>query len=320
MANIVLNGKSVITQSSTDTPVLGPDILYPNGMVLNVVHNKIDTPHRLKKTDNTFLTINNGHDDTIGSLQLGASITLKHSTNKVLVTGYVSASNINQSEHTAIRIIRTISGQTVSSATASSSTNIIGVGANNDLRGRGTTAHSTAAGLTNRSMIFPINTLDSPMTIGPITYTVQYFSGSEKFLLNTTEDSFNTNNASQINGQSCITLMEISSGVLDPNPVAKRTWQTKTNSESGYTAVSGDRLFVDTSSGTVTVTLPASPAVGAFVRFVDVAGTFATNNLTIGRNSEKIMRSATDMTVSDSFSAFELVYSGSTHGWMITEI
>ena len=121
-------------------------------------------------------------------------------------------------------------------------------------------------------------------------------------------------------GTSNIILQEISSGVLDANPIVKRTWQTKTNSESGYTAISGDRLFIDTSSGTVTVTLPASPAVGAFVRFVDVAGTFATNNLTIGRNSEKIMRSATDMTVSDSFSAFELVYSGSTHGWMITEI
>ena len=150
----------------------------------------------------------------------------------------------------------------------------------------------------------------TPTTTGSTNYSVRAFKENSADAFRVQENSNPSN----------MVIQEISSGVIDPNPIVKRTWQTKTNSESGYTAISGDRLFIDTSSGTVTVTLPSSPAVGAFVRFVDVAGTFANNNLTIGRNSEKIMRSATDMTVSDSFSAFELVYSGSTHGWMITEI
>lgn len=101
-------------------------------------------------------------------------------------------------------------------------------------------------------------------------------------------------------------------------------WITKTHTDTGFTASSGDRIFVDTSgaSADVTINLPATPSVGDNVRLVDVAGTFGTTNknLIVGRNNEKIMNSATDMTVSDNNSAFELVYSGSTYGWVFTEV
>ena len=101
-------------------------------------------------------------------------------------------------------------------------------------------------------------------------------------------------------------------------------WITKLHTDTGFTTTSGDRVFVDTSgaSSNVTINLPATPSVGDSVRFVDVAGTFGTTNknLIVGRNSEKIMNSATDMTVSDNYSAFELVYSGSTYGWVFTEV
>ena len=63
------------------------------------------------------------------------------------------------------------------------------------------------------------------------------------------------------------------------------TWQTKTGT---YTALAGDQLFVNTASSAFTITLPASPTVGDEVRFLDLANTFDTNNLTVGRNSEKI--------------------------------
>jgi hypothetical protein len=101
-------------------------------------------------------------------------------------------------------------------------------------------------------------------------------------------------------------------------------WITKTHTDTGFTASSGDRIFVDTSgaSANVTINLPASPSVGDNIRLIDVAGTFGTTNknLIVGRNNEKIMNSATDMTVSDNNSAFELVYSGSTYGWVFTEV
>jgi hypothetical protein len=66
-------------------------------------------------------------------------------------------------------------------------------------------------------------------------------------------------------------------------------WQIKT---SNYTASDGDNLFVDTSGGAVTITLPASPSIGNQVKLVDAEGTFGTNNLTVGRNSQKIQGSA----------------------------
>ena len=66
------------------------------------------------------------------------------------------------------------------------------------------------------------------------------------------------------------------------------------------------------------MTLPASPQTGDQVSFVDLAGTFDTNNLTIGRNSLKIMGLTEDMIVSTENAGIQLVYTGSTHGWKLT--
>jgi hypothetical protein len=61
---------------------------------------------------------------------------------------------------------------------------------------------------------------------------------------------------------------------------------------STYTASAGEGVFANTSSGAFTVNLPASPSLGDEVTIVDYAGTFDTNNLTVGRNSQPIMGTA----------------------------
>lgn len=93
-------------------------------------------------------------------------------------------------------------------------------------------------------------------------------------------------------------------------------WLTKTGT---YTSFAGDKIFVNTSSSAFTITLPASPSVGDEVRFLDLANTFDTNNLTVGRNSEKIDGATSDLTVATEGAAFALVYSGSTYGWKLLE-
>ncbi len=93
-------------------------------------------------------------------------------------------------------------------------------------------------------------------------------------------------------------------------------WLTKTGT---YTSFAGDKIFVNTSSSAFTITLPASPSVGDEVRFLDLANTFDSNNLTVARNSEKIDGATADLTVATEGAAFALVYSGSTYGWKLLE-
>lgn len=78
-------------------------------------------------------------------------------------------------------------------------------------------------------------------------------------------------------------------GVSEPiGGAATSTWKVKTVADTGYTAVSGDMLLVDTSGGAVTINLPANPAAGDWVKFKDGAASWQTNNLTVGRNGSTI--------------------------------
>jgi hypothetical protein len=88
---------------------------------------------------------------------------------------------------------------------------------------------------------------------------------------------------------------------------------------TGFTAVAGEGYFCDTSSAAFTATLPATPTLGDEVTLVDYAGTFDTNNLTVGRNSENIQGSAADLTVSVERAGLTLVYSGATQGWLLKD-
>ena len=59
--------------------------------------------------------------------------------------------------------------------------------------------------------------------------------------------------------------------------------------------------------------------IGDEVPIIDYAGTFDTNNLTIGRNSHKIQGSAADLTVSTERAGFTLVYVLWTQGWLLKD-
>jgi hypothetical protein len=118
-----------------------------------------------------------------------------------------------------------------------------------------------------------------------------------------------TGSADQVlttNGSGVLSFVDNSGGT---------SWQAvKTGS---YTAAAGDGVFVNTSGGAVTITLPASPSLGDEVSFVDYAGTFDTNNLTVGRNSQKIQGSAADLTVATERAGFTLAFTDGTQGWLL---
>src|SRR6056300_1083013 len=64
-------------------------------------------------------------------------------------------------------------------------------------------------------------------------------------------------------------------------------WDTTAKTAS-FTAVSGNGYFVNTTSGSITATLPATPSAGDIVSFKDYANTFDTNKLVLDRNGSNI--------------------------------
>ena len=94
-------------------------------------------------------------------------------------------------------------------------------------------------------------------------------------------------------------------------------WQAVITSNT--TMVAGRGYFVNTSSGAITMTLPASAVRGDEVWIIDYGATFDTNNCTIGRNSHKIQGASANLTVATERAGFTLVYVDSTQGWLLRD-
>jgi hypothetical protein len=92
-------------------------------------------------------------------------------------------------------------------------------------------------------------------------------------------------------------------------------WNTTAITADPANAVSGTGYFANTTSAAFTITLPTSPSAGDIVSVRDYAQTFATNNLTIGRNGQPIDGLSNDLTLSTSGQAITLVYVDGTQGW-----
>jgi hypothetical protein len=91
-------------------------------------------------------------------------------------------------------------------------------------------------------------------------------------------------------------------------------WDT-TAKTTGFTAVSGNGYFVNTTAGAITVTLPATPSAGDIVAIADYANTSATNNITVGRNGSKIDGETIDAKIKVNGQVYTLVYVDATEGW-----
>ena len=98
-------------------------------------------------------------------------------------------------------------------------------------------------------------------------------------------------------------------------------WQSVITADGSTTttAVAGNGYFIDTTSASHTINLPSSPSAGDTIAIKDYAGTFGTNNLTIGRNSENIQGAANDSLLSTNRASIVLVYFDATKGWLYTE-
>ena len=108
------------------------------------------------------------------------------------------------------------------------------------------------------------------------------------------------------NGSGTLSFAAVSGGT---------SWQAVKTST--FTAVAGEGYFVNTTSGVITMNLPAG-SIGDEIAFADYAGTFDSNTFTVSANgSEKILGSTADLTVSIERAANTLVYTDGTQGWLL---
>ena len=143
--------------------------------------------------------------------------------------------------------------------------------------------------------------LKAPATVASDeTFILPSADGSANFLLRT-------------DGSGNLSFIDVA-GLTEPGI----DWQS-TIKTGDFTAVSGEGYFINTTSGAITATLPASPSAGAIVAFKDYAATFATNNLTIGRNSSNIQGAAIDSVLSTNRASVVLVYVDATKGWLYVQ-
>ena len=145
--------------------------------------------------------------------------------------------------------------------------------------------------------------LQSPAHSSGQSYTLKFPTG------NVTADRFlkvASITGSGTTGVGQLSFAEVSGGT---------SWQAVKTST--FTAVAGEGYFVNTTSGVVTMNLPAG-TLGDEIVFIDYAGTFDSNTFTIAANgSEKINASTADLTVSVERAANTLVYTDGTQGWLL---
>jgi hypothetical protein len=102
-------------------------------------------------------------------------------------------------------------------------------------------------------------------------------------------------------------------------PTGAVSWNTTKITADPNPAVTGVGYFADTTSAAFTITLPSSPSAGAVVGIADYANTFATNNITVDRNSSNIGGVAANATLSTNGVSITFVYVDATQGWIVTD-
>jgi len=88
---------------------------------------------------------------------------------------------------------------------------------------------------------------------------------------------------------------------------------------SAYDAQVNDRILLDSTSGSFTVTLPPNAELlpNDTIQFADVVSQLGNNSVTVARNGSLIQSEADDLTLDVRGAVVTLLYSGPTYGWVI---
>jgi len=184
-------------------------------------------------------------------------------------------------------------GTNQSSAGASASGDWREVGNVNVIGGVGI---SMTGGTINNDLSIELNETSVPSTSG----SLGVLNFSDEF-----EISADGSNSDQIN-----------ISVADHAPIAYDVTATSA-ADTNQTLVANAVRVIPGATQTVTYTLPASPAVGAWVKIVNLSGRTDT---VIARNAQPIQGSTSDLVLNDATANFELIYIDGTTGWALMGI
>lgn len=87
---------------------------------------------------------------------------------------------------------------------------------------------------------------------------------------------------------------------------------------SSFTAIASNNYMVDTTTSTVTATLPTNPSLGIKIGFLDPYNTWLTNSFTLSSNLNIENQNQT-VYINVSGLAFNIIYAGGSYGWKITQ-
>jgi len=103
----------------------------------------------------------------------------------------------------------------------------------------------------------------------------------------------------------------------DPSGGGGTSWQSVKT--SNFNAAAGEGYFVDTSSSSITATLPASPSIGDTFEFKDYAQTFGTNKLLLDPNGNKFEGlNDRQHSAEQNRQSITVTFSDSTKGYVLT--
>lgn len=88
--------------------------------------------------------------------------------------------------------------------------------------------------------------------------------------------------------------------------------------DQNFNAEASGIYLVNTTNGVVTATLPASPAIGTIIRFIDANGQFGTNAFQINTNGNRISGQAVGMIqYTDNYTFVDFFFASAVTGWIV---